>query len=146
MKISYGKVILGSVFYAVIAQIVHTLGAFLTMGYYLMPEYLPVWSKIMMPAEGPPPGSLYVYSIVFALLTGLFLAYFYVVLRKSIWGDNAAKRGWCYGLIVFFIATIPCSLMLVLMINLPMAIIISWTVEMLVINVLAGMAIAKLMG
>ena len=32
MKINYGKIILGAVFYAVIAQIVHTLGAFLTMG------------------------------------------------------------------------------------------------------------------
>ena len=146
MKLNYGKLVLASVLYAVIAQIVHTVGSVVAMGYYLMPAYFPVWSKIMMPTAGPPPASFYVYSIVFALLTGLFLAYFYVVLRKSIWGNTAVKRGLCYGLIVLFIGVIPFSLMLILLINLPLGLIAEWTVENLVVTFAGSMVIAKLMG
>ncbi len=41
----------------ILAQIVHTLESILTMGYYTDPAYFQVWSKVMMPAAGPPPAS-----------------------------------------------------------------------------------------
>ena len=48
-------ILCGALAYTVILFIVHMAGAIVDMGYYLMPDYFAVWSKIMMPVPGPPP-------------------------------------------------------------------------------------------
>ena len=143
-NINIWRVLISGVIFAVISQIVHTIGSIATMKYYLMGEYLPVWSRIMMPNAGPPPASFFAYGVAFALITGILLAIVYNMISKSISGKSAAKKGLMYGLLLFFAAGIPGALSMYLIINLPIALIISWTVEGLAIYLLGGMVIAKI--
>ena len=53
------KIALVAVLFLVVAQIVHTLGAMATMSYYMLEQYFPVWSGVMMPDGGAPGGMFY---------------------------------------------------------------------------------------
>jgi hypothetical protein len=143
-KISYWRILLSGVLYAIVAQVIHTIGAMLAMSYYTMEEYLPVWSKIMMPTAGPPPISFMVYGIVYAFITGLLFTGLYIHLGKALPYKSVVKKGLSYGLAVFCLAGIPGALSMHLLFNLPLVLIISWTIEGLVIYLLNGMIVAKL--
>lgn len=143
-SINTSRVFISGILFAVIGQIVHTLGAFAGMKYYLIPDYFPVWSKVMMPAAGPPPASFYAYSILFGLIVGMLFALVYSVIRNSVPGLTTAKKGIVYGLLVFLIAGFPTSLSLYLLINLPTALIVMWAAEGLIVNLLGGIVIAWL--
>jgi MFS family permease len=143
-KISWWRVLLSGVIYAVIAQVIHTIGAVLMMSYYMIEEYFPVWSKIMMPNAGPPPASFMVYGIIYALVTGLLFTLVYIKFRDAIPHKGAVKKGLCFGLAVFALAGIPMVLSLHLLINLPLLLILAWGAEALVIYIVNGMIVAKL--
>lgn len=138
-----GIVMVGVVL-TIIGQIVHTVGATLTMGYYTDPQYFPVWSNLMMPAEGQPPTSFILTSIGFGLIISLIFAWFYSIVQGSIPGNTTFSRGINYGLAVFLVAGVPFLLTLVLLINLPFGIIISWTIESLVIYLIGGVLAARI--
>jgi hypothetical protein len=131
--------------FAVLAQIVHTIGAYATMGYYMMPEYFSVWSKIMMPNAGPPPLSFTVYALIFGAIGGILTAFVYGVVKNSVPGNRVSKKGLNYGLLIFMVAGIPSFLSMLLLINLPQTLILYWAVEWLIIDLLGGMLIARVM-
>ncbi len=112
------KVIGSGIIFTIIGQLVHIIGSSFTMGFYTDPTYFPVWSKVMMPTQGPPPISFFYYSIVFGLITGILLALVYTIVRTGVPGIGA-KKGFVYGLLVFLIAVVPGSLSIYLLINLP---------------------------
>jgi hypothetical protein len=143
MKPSFWKVLLGGVIFAVIAQIIHMIGAFATMSYYTMPNYLSVWSKIMMPTAGPPPMSFFAYSFLFNLIAGLFLIGGYLWVEKTLKG-GAWKKGLYFALLLLIVAGIPGALGMYLIINIPAALFVSWTAEGFVIALLSGAVFAKL--
>lgn len=143
-KISFGRILIAGILYAVIAQIIHTIGAMLSMSYYLMSDYFPVWSKLMMPSAGPPPASFMYYGIAFGLITGILLALVYSVIKGAVPGKQVYKKGIVYGMLLFLAAGVPGALSMYLLINLPAGLIWGWTVEFLVIYLLGGMAIAKI--
>ena len=143
-KINAWRVFWAGVLFAVLAQIIHTVGAFLTMGYYTMPDYFAVWSNIMMPAAGPPPNSFYVYSIIVGIVSGILIALVYGVVKGSVPGRTAAKRGLNYGLLVFLVGGIPGYLSILLLINLPALLILYWAIETLIVNLVGGMIIARI--
>lgn len=97
----------------------------------------------MMPAAGAPPAGFYMASITLALVTGIIFAYMYTVLRQSVCGKSVKERGICYGLILFFIATLPGMAALYLLINLPLALVLVWVLEGLFVNVIGAMGIVK---
>ncbi len=138
------KIFLFGVIYAVIAQVIHTLGAFVTMPYYMIEEYFPVWSKIMMPTAGPPPVSFYLYSLVFSIITGMLIAYVYTIVRSSFKQKSLVKKGLFYGLLVFLVGALPSTLGMILLINLPVMLLVAWAIESLIILLLTGMILAKL--
>lgn len=144
MKISLGRVFASGVLFAIVAQIVHTVCAFLAMPFYTNPDYFSVWSKIMMPAAGPPPASFYAYSILFGLLGGILFALVYTVIKGGIPAESIAKKGLLYGFLVFLVGAVPGYLALILLVNLPFALIVFWAAETLVINLLGGMIVAWL--
>ncbi|MFH0834883.1 MAG: hypothetical protein V1881_00900 [Candidatus Micrarchaeota archaeon] len=133
----------GAVAFAVIAEIAHVVEAMLTMNYYLDPAYFGTWSKIMMPAAGAPPAEFYMYSIVFALVTGALFAYVYSVVRGALPKKNT---GIWYGKLVWLVAGFPGSLSMYLMFNMPVGLIAAWTVSSLIIYVAAGWALEKIAG
>ena len=143
-KFNWWRFLLSVVIFAVIAQIVHTLSAFISMGYYELPAYASVWSKLMMPHAGPPPASFMLLSFIYSLVGGIIFAGFYLRYREAIHRKTEVKKGLCYGMSIFFLATIPSSLMLHLLINMPFMLIIYWTLEMLIIYLVNGMIVAKL--
>ena len=139
------KNILGSaVFFAIISQLLHTLGAVFTMDFYLDEKYFSVWGRLMMPSIGPPPTSFMLYGLIFAFITGILFTIGYIIFKDAIKIKNPYKRGAAFGFVVFLIAAIPWALSLILLINLPISLIISWTIEALLIDVLAGILIGKL--
>lgn len=145
VKLNFCRVFLAGVLFAVLAQVIHTLGAFLAMGYYTMPEYFSVWSKIMMPSAGPPPLSFMVYSIIFGVISGILISLVYSVVKSSIPGNKVCKKGLVYGLFVFLVGGIPGYLSLFLLINLPSALILSWAFETLLVDLFGGVVIAKIL-
>ena len=143
-KISFWRILGAGILYAIVAQVINTLGAFLSMGYYLMEEYFPVWSKVMMPVAGPPPSSFYAYSIGFGVLSGMLFALVYSVIKSGVPGRTAVKKGLVYGLLVFLVAGIPSSLMLYLLIYLPAGLIGIWSVSSLIAYLISGVIAAKI--
>jgi hypothetical protein len=61
----------------IISFVMNMAISWLTMGFYMMPQYWPVWSKVMMPEAGPPPTSFYIWALIFDFITGLvnFITY-----------------------------------------------------------------------
>ncbi|MBU1132633.1 hypothetical protein KKC32_05325 [Patescibacteria group bacterium] len=136
---------LAAVIFAIIAQVIHSLGAILGMKYYLMPEYFNVWSKLMMPNAGPPPSSFYLYSLGFGLIGALLLAWVYIIVEKAIPGKTAVKKGLMFGLLLIMIASIPGTLSMLILINLPAGLVFFWFVEGALIYLLGGMVFAGLL-
>lgn len=132
------KVLVATIIFVVVSQTIHTLGAFFGMKYYLMPEYFPVWSKIMMPEPGPPPMKFTLMSIGVSVLTGLIYSLLYYTIMESVPGKNGFRRGISLGLILFFVAGLPNLLSMVLLINLPLQLVIFWLVETFLISIIAG--------
>ncbi|MFZ5365645.1 MAG: hypothetical protein ACOZBH_05640 [Patescibacteria group bacterium] len=140
---TFWKIVLAIVIALVLAQVLHMVEAQLTMNYYMDEAYFGVWSKIMMPEAGPPPAGFYYYSIGFSLVGWIFFVLVYYILGSAIYGSKAVKGLW-YGLFMFLVGGVPGFLMLLLLINLPIALVLWWMFFSLIINVLAGLFTALL--
>ena len=142
MKIA--KIIIAAVVFAVIAQTIATVEAFLAMDFYTDPAYFPVWSKIMMLGAGPPPSEFFYYSISFSFINGLIFVYVFTLvkgLHKSAPYWMAGKK---YGFFVWLLAGVPFSLTLYLLVNLPVMLLIYWAISSLITYVLAGIATSRI--
>lgn len=104
--------------------------------------YFHVWSKLMMPAEGPPPMSFFYYSVIFGIITGILIACVYAIVRGVPGGG--IKRGLVYGFLMFLVTGVPSSLSLYLLVNLPSALIVYWGFENLVTYLLGGAVFGRL--
>ena len=144
LKISWPRLLGVAILYIIVSEIVMTLGAMADMNYYMDPNYLAVWSKIMMPTAGPPPAEFYYYGITFQLVTGLLFGIVYAVIRGAVPGKGWKNKGLMYGFLVFLLAGIPTSLMLFMLINLPLGIILSWMLQSLVVYLLMGLLAARM--
>ncbi|MFH1445540.1 MAG: hypothetical protein ABIF08_03610 [Nanoarchaeota archaeon] len=144
IKASGVKVLLAGIVFAIIAQIIHSIGAFATMGYYLTEEYFPVWSKIMMPAAGSPPASFFMYSMGAGLIVGVLFALVFSLLACCIGGSDKTKRGLTFGFAVFLVGGIPFILSMFLLINLPAGLLVAWAFEQLIICLIGGVAVAHI--
>ncbi len=110
-----------------------------------MPQYFPVWSKIMMPTAGPPPVSFMVYSLLFSVVSGILIALVYSVVKNSVPGNNPTKKGLKYGVLIFLVGGIPGYLSMLLLINLPSALLLYWAFETLVVDLLGCFIIARIL-
>jgi len=137
------KIIVAAIVFMIISQVIHTIEAQITMNYYTDPTYFSVWSKIMMGKMGLTPEFMY-YSLTFAFIGGLLFTGVYTTIQKGVPEKTIAKKGLIYGLLIWLVGIIPGSLSMVLLINLPVDLIAYWTVTGLIINLLAGVAIAKI--
>jgi len=145
LKISWPRLLAVAIIYIIVGEIIMTLGAIADMNYYMDPNYFAVWSKIMMPAAGPPPAEFYYISIVFELVTGFLFAFVYAVIKGAVPGKGWKNKGLMYGFLIFLVAGIPTTFTLFLLINLPAALILSWTLQFLIVYLLMGLIAAKLL-
>jgi len=139
-----GSVIFSTLIFMLIAQTIHIMGSVIFQKYYVSSDYYYIWSKIMMPHPGPPPKIFYILSFTFNFVTGALLSIGYRIIRSGIPGTGLLNKGLIYGLIIFIIGVIPGYLALILLINLPIALIVGWVVENLIIDLLGGIAIARI--
>lgn len=144
VKIDWKKTILAAVVFTIIAQIFHSVFALIGMDYYIKREYSPVWSKLMMPTEGPPPLTFTLYSLLFGFISALIFAYVYNWVKGCLKGRTPVEKGLCFGLGLFFVSNVPGYLGLILLINLPLGLIGLWAVEGFLISLLGGVAIVKI--
>lgn len=138
------KIIVAAIVFMIVSEVLNMIEAQLTMNYYTDPTYFSVWSKIMMPKAGPPPVEFYYYSVIFSFITGLIFAGIYAVIEKGIPGKTLIKKGVIYGLLIWLVGGIAGSLAMVLLINLPIDLIAFWAVTGLIIDLIAGIATAKI--
>ena len=143
-KIQWGRVLLSGVIYTVMANVVHILESFLTRSYYTLPEYAGVWSKLIMPHAGQPSPQFLALSLLFGLIVGIFLAFVYVsiqdVLPKPTWSRSFSFAGLLIGLeLVLYILPV------YLLFNVPVAILISWTISYSVIFILASILFVRIL-
>jgi hypothetical protein len=140
----FGRVLLSGVLFAIVAWVIHMLGAMLAMGYYKLPEYASVWSKAMMPAaNAAPPLSFSIYTLLIGFVGGILFAIVYDVLMGGVPGKKTNK-GLAFGFLVFLVAGIPGYLGMILTINIPAGLAGMWLLENLVIYLLGGMIVAWL--
>ncbi len=133
------KVLIYAVVFVITSQIVHMVSSFLTMDYYKDPAYFAVWSRVMMPTQGPPPMEFYLYSVALAFVTGLVYGLVYEVMQRSIPGKGISK-GLFFGMLLFLLNGIPMTGMYIL-INLPPGLLAIWAlVDGLVLYMIAGAA------
>jgi hypothetical protein len=138
------KILLAAIIFGVVAQIIHSLAAFIEMPYYLDQNYFSVWSKLMMPSAGPPPASFIYYSLVFNLIIGITLAFVYNLVSKGLPG-RGIKKGLVFGLISVTISIVSSSLSFILLVNLPIMLIVYWAIENLIIYLITGMIFYKIL-
>jgi hypothetical protein len=144
LKINLPRLIAVAIVYAIVGEIVMTLGAMADMNYYFDPNYFAVWSKLMMPAAGPPPAEFYYAGIAFQLMTGFLFALVYAVVKGAVPGKGWKNKGLMYGFLIFMVAGIPTTLMLILLVNLPIGLLLSWMLQSLVVYLLMGLVAAKI--
>lgn len=143
-EIRWGKAMLSALIYTVLATIVHQVEALLTMRYYLMPEYFGVWSRLMMPTNGPPPPEFFVTSLVFTFCSGLSLCIIYYYIRHMLPKDQKKRMLMFADLMIgtsFIFFTLPSYLLF----NLPPGLLVSWFVSSFIILVSASAVMVKLL-
>lgn len=138
-----GKILVAGIAYAIVSQAIHGLGAFLTMDYYANPNYLALWSKLMMPAQGPPGLEFYATSLFASFIAGLIFAYAYSSWVVCVAGANTLEKGLNYGFILFLVAGVTNYLALYVLLAIPTSLLIWWAAEGLVIFLSAGFITAK---
>jgi len=137
------NIFISAVLFAVISMVVHTIGAIADMDYYTNSAYSSIWSPIMMPGPSPPGMEFYAISFAFSFAIGAIFAAAFSMLRASIPGDDL-RKGADYGLLLFILVQIPYVLTDFLMLAVPLALLLSWTLQSLVVFVLGGLAFSKL--
>ena len=145
-NIRIGRLIISAIIFTIVSELIHWGGAMLGMGYYMNPAYAKVWSKLMMPAAGPPPPSFMAYSLLFAFISALLFVLVFQIVRRGVPGSGPAMRGLMYGFLVFLIAAIPGMLSMRLLINLPVGLLWMWTAEYFIIYLLNGFIIGAING
>ncbi|VVB90223.1 Uncharacterised protein [uncultured archaeon] len=144
MSIKYFKQIMVSgVLFLVIAQVINTVSAIFTMSYYTNPEYFGLWSKLMMPSNGPPGSEYFLASITINLVTGIIFAGAYSFVKQSIPGKGIVK-GIYYGVLLFLISGVPFTLTIYLLFSVPVLLLLNWTVSNMVVYLIGGAILAKI--
>ena len=137
-KMNIWKIFLSLVLLVIVAQVIHTVEAMLTMQYYTDPAYAAVWSKIMCPNAGPPPATFYYCSLAIGALAWFLFMLVYAVVKSAVPGANGWQKGAMYGLLVWLVAGLPAMLSMGSLINLPMILVAAWIISQLIVDLING--------
>ena len=142
-ELSWKKIFLFSFVFTILAFVIRQIEAILTMNYYKMPEFFGVWSKVMMPKDGPPPVSFIITSLVFTFATGISLALIYYYLKDHLPKEEKKRILYFADLMIatsFVFFTLPVYLMF----NVPLGLLISWFVSTFIILTSASWMLVKI--
>jgi hypothetical protein len=142
-ELKWNKILLSGSIFAVISFVIHQIEAFLTMKYYLMPQYFGLWSKLMMPSAGPPPASFMITSFIFTLITGVSLALIYYYLKDHL-PEQKNKRIFYFADLMIATSFIFSTLPMYLMLNVPLGLLISWFFSNAIILTIGSWLLVKI--
>jgi len=144
VKIKWGKIIFVSFIFLVIEMVIRNIEAFLTMKYYFMPEYFSVWSKLMMSKAGPPPAEFFVISALFSFLSALVIACVYECIKNSL-ERGFWKRVLGFTKLMMLLMLVFAYLPMYLMVNIPVALVVSWFVSGTLVVFLGAVIFVKIL-
>lgn len=142
-KLHWRQIFISGFWYLVVASIVQQIEVAFTMDYYKNPAYSGLWSRLMMPAAGPPPAIFFVISLTFTYITGCTLAAvfdFTRTLSKTYW-----LRVVNFTDIVVGLSIVLTSFPMYLLFNVPVALLAWWLGATFVTTFVSAMIFAKLM-
>ncbi len=138
------KIALCGLAYAFIGQIIHFVGAMLSMNYYTDPAYAGLWSKVMMPSASAGPGlDFFALALLFGFITGCIFAYAYSSWMVCVAGGNVLEKGLNFGFLLFLVAGVTGYLTLFLLLAVPAQLLAYWAVEGFATSIAAGLVIAR---
>jgi uncharacterized membrane protein len=142
-RIHWGKVFLIALLYTIIATVIRQLEMIWTLKYYMTPQYFGVWSKLMMPSNGPPPFEFMVTSMILTFASGMALTIIYYYLRdylpKGFW-----HRATFFADVLVSTSFIFFTLPVYLLFNVPLALLGYWFVSTFVVLLLTSILIVKI--
>jgi hypothetical protein len=142
-NLKWGRVFKAGFAYLVIATVLQQIEVMFTMSYYKDPAYFGLWSKLMMPTQGPPPLAFFAISLLFTFATGCTLAAVFEFMSplfgKQFWGKVIGFTDIMVGLTIVF-SLFPIYLLL----NVPLGLLGWWLVTSWVTTLVSAMAFAKL--
>jgi len=141
--INIKKLLLVGVIFTVISFVIRQIEAFLTMKYYLMPQYFGVWSKLMMPSAGPPPVSFMITSLIFTFVTGISIALIYYYLRDHL-PLVGFKRAFYFADILIGTSFVFFTLPVYLMFNVPVGLLVYWFISTFIILTAGSWVLVKI--
>jgi hypothetical protein len=142
-KINWLKVIQVGVIYSVFAFVIRQIESFLTMKYYLMPEYFGLWSKLMMSNTGSPPMTFFVRSLVFTFGTGISLTLVYYYIHELL-PKNFRERVFLFADLLIGLQFIFFTLPVYLLFNIPIGLLVSWFISSFIILVFTSYILVKI--
>lgn len=116
-------------------------GVIVTMDIYMMPEYFPVWSTLMMPDMAPPPAIFYAISISVSVGLALLCSTIFHVLRAGI-PKTGILKGLNYCILLFLLSSFLSMLGMWMLINLPVKFFIAGLVFGLIHYLIGGVVIS----
>ncbi len=140
----FRQIVVSGIVFLVVAQVINTITVVFTMSYYTDPAYFALWSKLMMPSNGPPGTEFYLDSNLIDFIIGIIFACAYSLLKDSIPGNRITK-GFNYGILLFLVAGVPFTLTTFLLLSVPVPLLLYWAISNLVIYLISGAAFAKIM-
>ena len=138
------KVGIFAILMMIIGQIAWFLETMVDMAHYANPAYFGVWSKLMMPAAGAPPTEFFIVSVVISIIGWAIFACAYFVFNGAIKAKNEMQKGLMFGGWVFLLATLPGSLSMYMLFNLPAMLLVSWMIVGLILNLVAGVVAVRI--
>ena len=128
----------------IIGFVFRMVESMLTMGFYMDPAYFGVWSNLMMPTAGPPPMQFFAVSLLFGFITSLIIVWACQLVAPLLGSQNWVRKGVFLGMFLFLLTVAPGMLSMMLLINLPAALLFAWLVTGFVISMVDGFVLAKL--
>ena len=142
-EFNYKKMFLASVIFTVISFVIHNVEAIIDMKYYVSPQYFGVWSKLMMPSNGPPPPAFMITSLIFTFITGISVTLIYYYLKDHLPVEKKKRIFYFADLMIatyFVFFTLPTYLMF----NVPVGLLVSWFISTFIIVLSASWVLVKI--
>lgn len=144
-NIKFAAILWSTLSYTIISMVIHQIEAIFTVGFYMMPEYFGVWSKLMMSEVGKPKPVFVVVSTLFALITGFILAstynFFKDYLPQGYWSKVMS-----FSLLLSVISVVTFTLPVILLFNVPVVLMLYWLLSGVFIFFFGSMVFVKIIG
>jgi hypothetical protein len=132
------RILSASLIFLVISQLLHMVGLTISMDYYGQADFYGIWSPLLISTGNMTTGLSFFYvNIILGFIGAVLFVVVFTVLVRGLKG-GPAERGVLFGLLVFLVAIVPDSFSVFMLLNVPLEIIIFWTLESFIIFLVGG--------